>query len=157
MIDNFVYVTFAGAAMILVGELLFDLGIQFRLVSIVLQSMGTMCLVFLLPIIYLFISNDAGYTKAQWGIRRIIFHGLSWLFYALCIFVSLCVGLGWWTVISQRSIGSGALVVGFLALISSVFLISSLHEIEKKLKLTIIKANAILLLFTLTFFILFLC
>ena len=148
MIDNFVYVTFAGAAMILVGELLFDLGIQFRLVSIVLQSMGTMCLVFLLPIIYLFISNDAGYTKAQWGIRRIIFHGLSWLFYALCIFVSICVGMEWWTVISQRRIGSGALVVGFLALISSVLLISSLHEIEAATVMITRRLNSIRLFFT---------
>ena len=147
MIDNFVYVTFAGAAMILAGEMLYDFGFQFRLVSIVLQSMGTMCLVFLLPIIYLFISNDADYTKAQWGVRRIVFHGLSWLFYALCIFVSICVGMGWWKVISQ-SVGSSALVVGLLALISSVFLISSLHEIEAATVMVKRRLNSIRLFFT---------
>ena len=136
--------------MILAGELLHDLGDRFRLVSIVIQSIGTMCLVFLLPLLYLFISNDDGYNKARWGARRIIFHSLSWLFYGLCLFVSVCIGLGWWKFISQQSFGSSSLVIGCLALTSSVFLISSLHEVEAAtvLKSLTSRLNSIRLFFT---------
>ena len=150
MINLFIYATFASVGLILAGEFLSDAGLQFRLVSIVLQSIGTMFLVFLLPVLYLFISSDDGYTKARWGARRMVFHVLSWVFYALCIFLSICIGMGWWKFISQQSIGSSALVVGCLALISSVFLISSVHEIEAATVLECLttRLNSIRLFFT---------
>lgn len=130
MLNLFIYATFASTGLILTGELLHDISFEYRLASSIIQSIGTMSLMFLLPVLYLFISNDEGYNKAKWGARRIVFHSLSWLFYLLCIFVSICIGLGWWNLISQPSIGSGTLVVGCLALTSSVFCISSLHEVE---------------------------
>ena len=149
-IHLFIYATFASAGLILAGELLSDAGSRFRLVSIIIQSVGTMSLVFLLPLLFIFISNDEGYNKARWGARRIVFHSLSWLFYGLCIFVSICIGMGWWKFISQQNIGSSALVVGCLALISSVFLISSLHEAEANNVLQSLskRLNALRLFFT---------
>ena len=150
MLNLFIYATFASAGLIVTGELLNDASSQYRLISIVIQSIGTLSLVFLLPLLFIFISKDDGYNKARWGARRIVFHSLSWLFYALCIFLSICIGLGWWKVISRQSVGSSALVVGCLALISSVFLISSLHEVEatSALKSLATRLNAIRLFFT---------
>ena len=150
MLNLFIYATFASAGLILTGELLSDAGSQLRLVSIVIQSIGTMSLVFLLPLLFIFISKDDGYNQARWGARRIVFHSLSWLFYALCIFVSICIGSGWWKFISQQNAGSSALVVGCLALISSVFHISSLHEVEATtvLKSLTTRLSAIQLFFT---------
>lgn len=130
MLNLFIYATFVSTGLILTGELLYNIRGDYRLTSSIIQSIGAMCLVFLLPVLYLFISNDEGYNKAKWGARRIVFHSLSWMFYLLCVSVSICIGLGWWKLISQQSIGSGTLVVGFLALTSSVFCISSLHEVE---------------------------
>jgi hypothetical protein len=127
----FVFATFASSALLLGGELLSHAGSHYRLVSIVIQSIGTLSLVFLLPLLYLFISKEEGYTKARWGLRRVVFHFLSWLFYGLCISVSTCIGFGYWKFICQHHIGSFALV-GLLALIASVFMISSLHEVEAK-------------------------
>lgn len=130
MLNLFIYATFASAGLILTGELLHNIRGDYRLTSSIIQSVGALCLVFLLPVLYLFISNDEGYNKAKWGARRIVFHSLSWMFYLLCVSVSISIGLGWWKLISQQSFGSGTLVVGFLALTSSVFCISSLHEVD---------------------------
>ena len=95
MIGTFVYATFAAAVLILGGEFLNEAK-NYRLVGAIVQSIGTLTAVFLLPLLYVFVTKEEGFVGTKWGVRRLIFHSLSWLFYTLCIFMTISVGMGWW-------------------------------------------------------------
>jgi hypothetical protein len=123
---TFTYVTFTLAALILAGELLHYLDGNLLVVTLV-QAIATSALIFVLPFMFLFVTKEDGFVEQIWSIRRLVFSGLSWLFYVLCILASATILRGGWKVVCSENFGSGSFV-GMLAVVSFVFFISSAQE-----------------------------
>lgn len=121
------YATFTLAALVLAGELLNYSIVANHLVVNVIQSLAITALIFFLPFMFLFVTKGEGFVEQTWSIRRLVFSGLSWLFYVLCVVASATVLLGGWKVVCSENFGSGSFV-GMLAVVSFVFFISSAQE-----------------------------
>ena len=127
---HYTYATFTLAVIILAGEVLKDrmyVGSTVDLTVVtIIQSISTMALIFALPLMYLFTAN-ADADERRWGIRRMVFSCLSWIFYGLCLASAIAIVLGGWKIVCSDSFGALALVA-MLAVLSFVFFISSSQE-----------------------------
>ena len=127
---HYTYATFTLAVIILAGEVLKDRHQIDLTVVTIIQSFSTMVLIFALPLMYLFTAaNETGVNKTarRWGIRRIVFSCLSWLFYGLCLVSAMAIVLGGWKIVCSNNFGALTLVA-MLAVLSFVFFISSSQE-----------------------------
>ena len=124
---HYTYATFTLAVIILAGEVLKDRHQIDLTVITTVQSISTMTLIFALPLMYLFTANEKEVDQRRWGIRRMVFSCLSWLFYFLCLVSAMAIVLGGWKLVCSNNFGALTLVA-MLAVLSFVFFISSSQE-----------------------------